>query len=153
MCETVNRADMRSLPINADDLLAALRERSPQVESWLDRDTGEIYQTSALFADDEVEDDPAFASAMQHTPARFLRLPTLPAAVGFAVMREFHASVTEPILHSALTAALQRQRAFFHFQDVLTTVPTELGRWQQLNHARMLAWVDNWLAERGLKRQ
>lgn len=144
---------MTTLPIDSDDLLASLRERNPQVESWLDRETGEIYQTSALFADDEVEEDPAFVSAMQQTPARFLRLPTLPAAIGFAVMREFHASVTDPVLHSALTAALQRQRAFFHFQDVLATVPAEQARWQQLKHTRMLAWADSWLAEQGLIRQ
>ena len=144
---------MLTLPINTEDLLAALRERSPQVESWLDRETGDIYQISTLFGDDEVEDDPAFVQAMQQTPSRFLRLPTLPAAIAYSAMREFHASVTEPTLHQALAAALQRQRAFFHFQDVLATLPTEQRRWQELNRDRILGWADAWLAGHDLSRQ
>ncbi len=143
---------MLTLPINTEDLLAALRERSPQVESWLDRETGDIYQISTLFGDDEVEDDPAFVQAMQQTPSRFLRLPTLPAAIGFAAMREFHASVTEPALHTALAAALQRQRAFFHFQDVLTAAPEALARWQAFNRQQQLAWIDQWLTAQGIHR-
>ena len=135
---------MRCLSINADDLLAALRERSPQVESWLDRDTGEIYQTSALFAEDEVEDDPAFVSAMQHTPARFLRLPQTPAALGFQTMQRF-SEQTEPALQARLQAALQRQRAFFHFQDVLRSVPDVDARWQVFSRDATLSWAEQWL--------
>ena len=135
---------MRCLSINADDLLAALRERSPQVESWLDRDTGEIYQTSALFAEDEVEDDPAFVSAMQHTPARFLRLPQTPAALGFQTMQRF-SEQTEPALQARLQAALQRQRAFFHFQDVLRSMPDVDARWQVFSRDATLGWAQEWL--------
>jgi hypothetical protein len=149
----VNVVPVQILTINTDDLLTALRERNPQVSSWLDRETGEIYQISALFADDETEDDPAFAEAMQATPARFLRLPTLPAAVGFATVRAFVATVSEPGLRAALEQALSRQRAFFHFQDVLATAPSEQLRWQQQNRQTMLAWVDNWLQQNGVARR
>lgn len=138
---------MPTLSINADDLLAALRERSPQVESWLDCETGEIYQTSALFADDDVEDDPAFVSAMQQTPARFLRLPSTPAALGFQTMQAFCAQ-TEPALRVSLQAALQRQRAFFHFQDVLRSQPAVDARWQAFSRDATLAWAQAWLRER-----
>lgn len=144
---------MQSLRIDLDDLLAALRERNPQVESWLDRATGDIYQLSALFGDDEVEDDPAFVAAMTQTPTRFLRLPNVPAAVGFAAMREFHASVTDAALHAALASALQRQRAFFHFQDVLAAVSVEQARWQQWNRQCTLNWADDWLRQQGLRRR
>lgn len=141
------------LPINADDLLIALRERNPQVESWLDRDTGEIYQISALFADDEAEDDPAFARVMQQSPERFLRLPVSPPALGFQAMRAFAETVAEPALQSSLRAALARQRAFFHFQDVLATAPAEAVRWQHHIRVLLLRWADGWLQQQGIVRQ
>ena len=146
MHDPVNHTDMLALSINADDLLAALRERNPQVESWLDRETGDIYQTSALFADDDVEDDPAFVNAMQQTPARFLRLPQTPAALGFQTMQRF-CEQTEPVMHAHLQAALQRQRAFFHFQDVLRSQPAIDARWQAFSRDATLAWAREWLRE------
>ncbi len=144
---------MKTLPINADDLLTALRERSPQISSWLDRETGEIYQISALFADEEAEDDPVFAAAMRETPQRFLQLPVLPAAVGFQAMRAFADEMSDPVLQAALQQALGRQRAFFHFQDVLATAPDALARWQPQIRQQMLAWADRWLSEHGLQRR
>ncbi len=144
---------MITLPINTEDLVTALRERNPQVESWLDRDTGDIYQVSALFAEDEVEDDPSLTDAMQQTPERFLRLPVVPAAVGFAAMRDFVAGVSDVTVRHALEQALVRQRAFFHFQDVLVTVPIEYARWQLWNRRCILAWADGWLMQQGVSRR
>lgn len=144
---------MQSLVINADDLLTALRERSPQISSWLDRETGDIYQISALFGDDEVEDDPAFAEAMQRTPARFVRLPTYPASLGFAAMRAFVASLADGHAQAVLTAALARQRAFFHFRDALSHWPALEQQWTQQNRTLMLAWADGWLRTQGIAPQ
>lgn len=141
------------LSINADDLLIALRERNPQVESWLDRVTGEIYQISALFADDEAEDDPAFARMMLQSPERFLRLPVSPPALAFQAMQAFVETVAESALQSSLRAALARQRAFFHFQDVLTTSPAEAARWQHHIRVLLLQWADGWLQQQGVVRQ
>ena len=153
MCDALTCIDMHTLPINTEDLLTALRERNPQVESWLDRETGDIYQVSALFGDDEVEEDPRFADAMQQTPERFLRLPVLPAAVGFAAMRDFVISVSDVAVRHALEQALVRQRAFFHFQDVLATAPAEYARWQLWNRQCILTWADGWLKQQGVSRR
>ena len=133
--------------INPDDLLTALRERNPQISSWLDRETGDIYQISAQFSDDEVEDDAGFAAAMQQTPQRFLRLPMLPAAVGFAAMQDFVAKVENTEAKAELLRALSRQRAFFHFQDVMVSWPLLQVQWQTLNRAKMLAWASQWLLQ------
>lgn len=150
MHDPVNHTDMLALSINADDLLAALRERNPLVESWLDRETGDIYQISALFGDDEVEDDPAFAHAMQHTPHRFLRLPVVPASLSFQAMLAFADTVEDQALRERLGAALKRQRAFFHFQDCLASVPAQHARWQQSIRHQMLNWAEQWLRAGGI---
>lgn len=144
---------MQTLRINADDLLTALRERNPQVESWLDRQTGDIYQISAQFDDDEVQDDPAFHQAMAVTPERWLRLPRLSGDIGFQSMRAFACSVDEPGLQTALKAALGRQRAFAQFRDVLASAPALVPVWEQQLRQRALAWADAWLAEHGIARQ
>lgn len=144
---------MPTLSINADDLLTALRERSPQISSWLDRETGDIYQISSLFADDEVEADPQFTDAMIATPDRYLRLPVLPAGIGFQAMREFADQIPDVDLQAALVAALARQRAFFHFQDVLATAPSVVLQWQQHVRVLMLRWADDWLQQHGIVRQ
>ncbi|NQD36535.1 hypothetical protein HPT27_05825 [Permianibacter sp. IMCC34836] len=143
---------MQTLSINADDLLTALRERNPQVESWLDRQTGDIYQVSAQFDDDEVQEDPAFHAAMTTTPERWLRLPRLSGDIGFQAMRAFACNVAEPGLQMALKAALGRQRAFFHFRDVLASTPALVPVWEQQLRERALAWADAWLAAQGIVR-
>lgn len=144
---------LRIIPINQDDLLAALRERNPRVESWLDCESGDIYQISATFDDDEVEDDSAFHQAMLVTPERYLRLPLLSGNIGFQAMRAFACSVDDANLESALKAALMRQRAFIHFRDVLATAPELVPVWEQQLQLRALAWADEWLARHGIVRQ
>jgi len=144
---------MHALSIDPNDLLTALRERNPRIESWLDCETGDIYQISAVFDDDEVEEDAAFHHAMSVTPARYLRLPLLSGNIGFQAMRAFACSVDDAGLQTALKAALGRQRAFFHFRDVLATAPELVRVWEQQLQLRALAWADEWLARHGIVRQ
>lgn len=137
------------LVVNAEDFCYALRQRAATVECWLDRLSGEIHVISDVFADDEIDDDD-FDALRDADPQRYLRLPVYPPAAAFEDVQLFLQGVDDIAVHAALSATLQRQRAFQHFLDALAQWPIWQQRWQAHAAQRLRHWGEIWLRQQGI---
>src|SRR5579872_6136847 len=136
---------MPPINVNWSDLEIAFERNSPDQESFLDLENGD------LLAIIEGEPDAAARRArVAANPNRFLRVDPASSREQYRWMERFVASVSEPALRERLLIAIDGKGAFRRFKDVLLAYPAERERWFSYR-AELLHWhIHNWLGEHGI---
>ena len=133
---------MPSINVNWSDLEIAFERNSPDQESFLDLENGD------LLAIIEGEPDAAARRArVAAHPDRFLRIDPASSREQYRWMERFVGSVSEPALRERLLIAIDGKGAFRRFKDVLLAFPAERERWfayrSELLHFHIQTWLDH----------
>jgi hypothetical protein len=133
---------MPPIHLNWSDLEIAFERNSPDQESFLDLDNGD------LLAIVEGEPDAASRRAkVAANPERYLRIDPASSREQYRWMERFVSSVTEPALRERLLVSIDGKGAFRRFKDVLLAFPGERERWfayrSEVLHFHIQTWIDH----------
>jgi hypothetical protein len=133
---------MPPITINWSDLEIAFERNSPEQESFLDLENGD------LLAIGEGEPDAAARRArVAKNPERYLRIDPASSREQYRWMERFVSAVQDQPLRERLLVAIDGKGAFRRFKDVLLAFPAERERWfayrSELLHLHIQTWLDH----------
>ena len=133
---------MPPITVNWSDLEIAFERNSPDQESFLDLENGD------LLAIVEGEPDAAARRArVAANPERYLRIDPASSREQYRWMERFVTSVSDEALRERLLIAIDGKGAFRRFKDVLLAFPAERERWfgyrSELLHFHIQTWLDH----------
>jgi hypothetical protein len=133
---------MPPIHLNWSDLEIAFERNSPDQESFLDLENGD------LLAIVEGEPDAASRRAkVAANPERYLRVDPASSREQYRWMERFVSSVVEPALRERLLVSIDGKGAFRRFKDVLLAFPGERERWfayrSEILHFHMQTWIEH----------
>ncbi len=133
---------MPEITINWSDLEIAFERNSPEQESFLDLENGDLLSIA------EGEPDAAARRTKVATnPERFLRVDPASSREQYRWMERFVGAVQDPPLRERLLVAIDGKGAFRRFKDVLLAFPAERERWfayrSELLHLHIQTWLDH----------
>ena len=138
------RRKRESMPItvNWSDLEIAFERNSPDQESFLDLENGDLLSIV------EGEPDAAARRArVASNPERYLRVDPASSREQYRWMERFVSSVSDQPLRERLLIAIDGKGAFRRFKDVLLAFPAERERWfayrSELLHFHIQTWLDH----------
>jgi hypothetical protein len=133
---------MPSITINWSDLEIAFERNSPEQESFLDLENGDLLSIT------EGEPDASSRRARVATnPERYLRIDPASSREQYRWMERFVAAVQDQPLRERLLVAIDGKGAFRRFKDVLLAFPAERERWfayrSELLHLHIQTWIEH----------
>src|SRR3954469_5386434 len=133
---------MPPITVNWSDLEIAFERNSPDQESFLDLENGDLLSI--------VEGEPDAAARRARVapnPERYLRIDPASSREQYRWMERFVASVSDQPLRERLLIAIDGKGAFRRFKDVLLAFPAERERWfsyrSELLHFHIQTWLDH----------
>src|SRR5213078_1353897 len=109
---------MPAIHLNWSDLEIAFERNSPDQESFLDLENGDL-----LAIIDGEPDAASRRSKVANNPARYVRVDPASSREQYRWMERFVTSVSEPSLRERLLVAIDGKGAFRRFKDVLLAFP------------------------------
>ena len=137
---------MKPVPVVWSVLEAAFERNAPNVSSYLDLETGEILVFDGFTADDQ--EQRAMVAASRD---RYLLIDPASSREQYRWMEQFVASIDDEDLQERLVIAIDGKGAFRRFKDVLLHYPEERERWFSYRSNRLHAYINDWLAEKGIE--
>jgi hypothetical protein len=133
---------MQPITINWSDLEIAFERNSPEQESFLDLENGDLLSIA------EGEPDAASRRArVANNPDRYLRVDPASSREQYRWMERFVSGVADQALRERLLVAIDGKGAFRRFKDVLLAFPAERERWfayrSELLHLHVQTWLDH----------
>ena len=133
---------MSAITINWSDLEIAFERNSPEQESFLDLENGDLLSIA------EGEPDAAARRAkVSNNPDRYLRVDPASSREQYRWMERFVGAVQDLPLRERLLVAIDGKGAFRRFKDVLLAFPAERERWfayrSELLHLHIQTWLDH----------
>ena len=133
-----------AITVNWSDLEIAFERNSPDQESFLDLENGDLLSIV------EGEPDAAARRArVASNPERYLRIDPASSREQYRWMERFVSSVSDQPLRERLLIAIDGKGAFRRFKDVLGRWPGELERWYTFSAERQHGRARTWLADAG----
>jgi hypothetical protein len=133
---------MAPITVNWSDLEIAFERNSPDQESFLDLENGDLLSI--------VDGEPDAASRrgrVAAAPDRYQRVDPASSREQYRWMERFVSSVSDPPLRERLLIAIDGKGAFRRFKDVLLAFPAERERWfayrSELLHFHIQTWLDH----------
>ena len=139
---------MQPITINWSDLEIAFERNSPDQESFLDLENGDLLSIA------EGEPDAvARRTRVSNNPDRYLRIDPASSREQYRWMERFVSAVSDVGLRERLLVAIDGKGAFRRFKDVLLAFPAERERWfayrSELLHLHIQTWLDHLHVEVG----
>jgi hypothetical protein len=133
---------MPPITINWSDLEIAFERNSPDQESFLDLENGDLLSIAAGEPDAESR-----KTKVAENPARFLRIDPASSREQYRWMEHFVGSVQDQPLRERLLISIDGKGAFRRFKDALLAFPAERERWftyrSELLHLHIQTWIDH----------
>lgn len=133
---------MPPITVNWSDLEIAFERNSPDQESFLDLENGDL-----LSIVDGEPDAAARRAKVAANPTRYLRVDPASSREQYRWMERFVSSVADPPLRERLLIAIDGKGAFRRFKDVLLAFPAERERWfvyrSEVLHFHIQTWVEH----------
>lgn len=133
---------MPPITVNWSDLEIAFERNSPDQESFLDLENGDL-----LSITEGEPDAPSRRAKVAAGPDRYLRVDPASSREQYRWMERFVTSVADGPLRDRLLVAIDGKGAFRRFKDVLLAFPAERERWfsyrSELLHFHMQTWLDH----------
>jgi hypothetical protein len=133
---------MPPVTINWSDLEIAFERNSPEQESFLDLENGDLLSIV------EGEPDAAARRAkVSNNPDRYVRVDPASSREQYRWMERFVGLVQDQALRERLLVAIDGKGAFRRFKDVLLAFPAERERWfahrSELLHLHIQTWIEH----------
>jgi hypothetical protein len=133
---------MPPITVNWSDLEIAFERNSPDQESFLDLENGDLLSI--------IEGEPDAAARRAKVaghPGRYLRVDPASSREQYRWMERFVGSVSELALRERLLVSIDGKGAFRRFKDVLLAFPAERERWfsyrSDLLHFHIQTWIEH----------
>jgi hypothetical protein len=130
------------ITVNWSDLEIAFERNSPDQESFLDLENGDL-----LSIVDGEPDAAARRAKVAANPGRYLRIDPASSREQYRWMERFVSSVADPPLRERLLIAIDGKGAFRRFKDVLLAFPAERERWfvyrSEVLHFHIQTWLEH----------
>jgi hypothetical protein len=134
------------IPIDWDALETAVERNSPDTESFLDLESGQVV---TIFA--KGPEAPQLRQRIADNITKFMRVEPASSREQYRWMERFVQSVSDGALRERLIISIDGKGAFRRFKDVLLAYPAERERWFSYR-ADLLHWhIHNWLQESDLR--
>lgn len=134
------------LRIAASDLLNALDSHGPELQFFLDLQTGEVIPAPwGAFT----SSDPEYAEleAMSEDETRYRVIEPVPSRRGWEWMEDFAEGVADPGARTRLLDAIAGSGAFGRFKRVLLSFPQLRDAWFRFQEERLREYAREWLAD------
>lgn len=136
---------MKTIAVKWDYVETAFERNSPDLQSYIDRQTGDVLVTvDGQPADDETRRRIAAA------PERYIRIEPASSREQYRWMERFVASVSDDGLRERLLLAIDGKGAFRRFKDVLLSYPVERERWFNYRADLLHLHINRWFEAKGL---
>lgn len=137
---------MKAVDVNWTDLETAFERNSPEMSSYLNLETGEVL----MLVEGNVEDEASRNRALSQ-PDVYVLIDPASSREQYRWMERFVASVEDETLRERLIIAIDGKGAFRRFKDVLLHYPGERERWFSYRSDLLHAFINEWLAEKGIE--
>jgi hypothetical protein len=135
----------KTIKVKWDYVETAFERNSPDLQSYIDRDTGDV----VVVVDGMPEDDESRKKIAQ-SPERYVRIEPASSREQYRWMERFVASVQDPDLRERLLLAIDGKGAFRRFKDVLLSYPVERERWFTYRADLLHHHINEWFELKGL---
>jgi len=148
--------------VNLQDIVDSLSMMFDEMQSFVDRDTGEVVTVSlddlraadGDGSEDEIDEmaeedavDPAWSIA--RNPGRYARLPSRHEVNAWETLREFCLTVDSPMRRDRLLAAIQGRGAFRSFKNLASEYGL-LDEWYAFEESELRRIACHWCEENGV---
>ena len=137
---------MKNLRVNWENVEIAFERNSPELHSYIDRDTGEV-----LVAVDGQPEDEETRRLVAGNPERYVKIEPASSREQYRWMERFVATVEDQPLRDRLLIAIDGKGAFRRFKDVLLSFPLERERWFNYRANLLHYHINQWFAAKGLE--
>lgn len=138
---------MKSIPIDWSELELALDTNLPDLNYYLDTETGEVIMHSSdlgtLGYGENLEIDT--------NTDRYILIEPLESREQYAIMEDFVETLPDGAAKNELQRAMHGHGAFRRFKDTLYAYPTEQQRWYAFKDAAMQVRMNEWLADNDIE--
>lgn len=131
-------SDSSKIPVDWSALEAAFENHSPEVRSYLDRQTGQVVNLVGR------EFDEARGLEVRGDAQRYLFIEPVPSREQYRIMERFIATVTYPALSERLSDAIVGKGAFRRFKDCIAQHVEERKRWFAFRDALVHQFILDW---------
>jgi hypothetical protein len=132
---------MPKLQIEAPSLLEAFDRGDLEISYYLDVQTGAVIP---VFGDIDDEED-ELRPAVEEDPERYRYIDPVGSHESYRWMERFAHSVEDAEVSERLLDALDRQRPFRRFKDVLLSYPEVREAWFRYQEEHLRAYAEEWL--------
>jgi hypothetical protein len=137
---------MKSLKVNWENVEIAFERNSPELHSYIDRETGDV-----LVAVDGQPEDEETRRQIGANPERYVKIEPASSREQYRWMERFVATVEDQPLRDRLLIAIDGKGAFRRFKDVLLTFPIERERWFNYRANLLHYHINQWFGGKGLE--
>jgi hypothetical protein len=139
--------ELRRLPVNLEDLCAALDDGSFEHQYFLDTETGDVIFVPEMYGDEDMQQQLADIDADE--TGRYVQVPSAESSGGYRDMEEYIAALPDERLQELLEVAIRGKGAFRRFKDVLARDPGALRHWFEFKSLQLQGRAREWLADQG----
>jgi hypothetical protein len=134
---------MPKLQIEVPSFLEALNRGDLEISYYLDIQTGAVIP---VFGDvDEEEEEDELRPAVEEDPERYRYIDPVGSHESYRWMERFAHSIENAEVCERLLDALDRQRPFRRFKDVLLGYPEVREAWFRYREEQLRAYAEEWL--------
>lgn len=137
---------MTTIKVKWDYVETAFERNSPDLQSYIDRDSGDV----VVIVDGQPEDDES-RRKVAATPERYVRIEPASSREQYRWMERFVSSVADDELRELLLLAIDGKGAFRRFKDVLLSYPVERERWFNYRSNLLHYHINQWFESKGLE--
>jgi hypothetical protein len=137
---------MKTVRVSWDSVETAFERNSPDLHSYIDRETGEV-----LVAVDGAAEDAEARRQIAADPERYVKIDPASSREQYRWMERFVTSVAESELRDRLLIAIDGKGAFRRFKDALLSFPAERERWFNYRANLLHFHINQWFESKGLE--
>jgi len=137
---------MKNIKVNWAYVETAFERNSPDLHSYIDRDSGDV-----LVVVDGQPEDEENRRRIAAEPTQYVRIDPASSREQYRWMEQFVASLEDLQLRERLLVAIDGKGAFRRFKDVLLSYPQERERWFNYRAALLHNHINQWFSSKGLE--
>ncbi len=137
---------MSTVTIHADELIMALENHSYEMQFYLDRRTGEVFE---VFEGNDMSDEDR--ERIESEPDRFVFIDAIPSSVAWEVMEAFVESLQPGQPRRRLEGAIRARHPFRSFKDAVSEYPDLLAAWYSFHDREWTKLAAEWLEDQEIE--
>jgi len=136
---------MNTVKVKWDMLEIAFERNSPDLHSYIDRESGDV-----VVVVDGLSEDEENHRRISDTPERFIKIEPASSREQYRWMEVFVVTLESSDLKGRLRLAIDGKGAFRRFKDILTHYPVERERWFSFRGEHLHYLINQWFISKNI---